>query len=81
MTTMGGAGRTGQGPNYVLVSADGHCGADLLDYKPYLERSYHEAFDLWAEGFQDPWASLDTELDDFGSTPGGDHHAGYCAGH
>jgi len=29
----------------VLISTDGHAGADLWDYKPYLESRYHEQFD------------------------------------
>ena len=28
--------------NYVTISSDTHCGANLLDYKPYLEKKYHE---------------------------------------
>ena len=44
----------------IIVSTDGHCGADLWDYKPYLEARYHEAFDPWAESFHDAWAD---ELD------------------
>lgn len=40
----------------VLISTDGHAGADLLDYKPYLERRYHEEFDAWAATFSDAWA-------------------------
>ena len=44
----------------VVVSTDGHCGADLRDYKPYLEHRYHEAFDPWADSFTDAWAE---ELD------------------
>jgi predicted TIM-barrel fold metal-dependent hydrolase len=39
----------------VLISTDGHAGADLRDYKPYLERSYHEQFDAWADSYHDPW--------------------------
>lgn len=46
----------------VLISTDGHCGADLLDYKPYLESQYHEAFDTWASAFHDAWAE-DTDQD------------------
>ncbi len=44
----------------IVISTDGHCGADLLEYKPYLEQRYHEAFDEWASGFHDAWAD---ELD------------------
>jgi predicted TIM-barrel fold metal-dependent hydrolase len=40
----------------ILISTDGHCGADLWGYKPYLEARYHDAFDGWARGFHDVWA-------------------------
>ena len=46
----------------VLISTDGHCGADLWDYKPYLEQRYHDAFDAWANAFRDAWAD-DTDQD------------------
>jgi len=46
----------------VLISTDGHCGADLWDYKPYLEARYHEQFDAWASDFHDAWAE-DTDQD------------------
>ncbi|MDH5238838.1 MAG: amidohydrolase [Acidimicrobiia bacterium] len=39
----------------VLISTDGHAGADLLDYKPYLERRWHDEFDAWAATFRDAW--------------------------
>ncbi len=39
----------------VVISTDGHAGADLRDYKPYLERQYHERFDAWASSFHDAW--------------------------
>jgi predicted TIM-barrel fold metal-dependent hydrolase len=44
---------------YILISADGHCGADLLDYKPYLESRYHDEFDAWASEFNDAWSVVD----------------------
>jgi predicted TIM-barrel fold metal-dependent hydrolase len=40
----------------ILISADGHCGADLYGYKPYLPAKYQEHFDEWAKAFHDPWA-------------------------
>ena len=40
----------------VVISADGHAGADLWDYKPYLEKRYQDQFDAWAAGFSDAWA-------------------------
>ena len=39
----------------VLISTDGHAGADLLDYKPYLEQRWHDEFDAWAADFRDAW--------------------------
>ena len=35
--------------HHIVISADSHCGADLWDYKPYLESKYHEDFDEWAK--------------------------------
>jgi predicted TIM-barrel fold metal-dependent hydrolase len=40
----------------ILFSTDGHAGADLLGYKPYLEERYLDAFDAWASSFHDVWA-------------------------
>jgi predicted TIM-barrel fold metal-dependent hydrolase len=40
----------------ILISTDGHCGADVRDYKPYLEARYHDAFEGWANAFHDVWA-------------------------
>jgi predicted TIM-barrel fold metal-dependent hydrolase len=46
----------------IVISADGHCGAPLWDYKQYLDRRYHEEFDPWARSFKDPWSEeLDQE--------------------
>jgi predicted TIM-barrel fold metal-dependent hydrolase len=48
----------------VLFSTDGHAGADVLDYKPYLESAYHDAFDAWAAGYHDAWADdIDQDRD------------------
>jgi predicted TIM-barrel fold metal-dependent hydrolase len=44
-----------------IVSSDCHAGADLRDYKPYLERRWHDAFDAWASTYTDAWARIDTE--------------------
>lgn len=32
---------------YVIISADGHCGLPLAEYRPYLENRFHAAFDQW----------------------------------
>src|ERR1035437_577461 len=38
----------GSSGHYVIISADGHCGLPLADYRPYLEVRFHPAFDDWA---------------------------------
>ena len=49
-------------PHKIVISTDGHCGADLWEYKSYLEQRYHDAFDPWAHSFHDAWADeLDQE--------------------
>jgi len=42
----------------IVISTDGHCGADLWDYKPYLEQRYHEEFGPWASNLRDAWADV-----------------------
>lgn len=57
--------RTGsESDHYVLISSDGHAGAELWDYKPYLAREFHDEFDAWAQQFTEPWADYDRELTD-----------------
>jgi predicted TIM-barrel fold metal-dependent hydrolase len=48
--------------HYIVISADSHCGADILDYKPYLEKKWHEEFDLWAKSYANPWEFLDPRV-------------------
>lgn len=43
---------------YTVISADCHAGADLLDYKPYLESRHHDAFDAWAATYVNPYEDL-----------------------
>ncbi|MEV8526901.1 MULTISPECIES: amidohydrolase family protein [unclassified Streptomyces] len=43
---------------YTVISADCHAGADLLDYKPYLESKYHDDFDAWAATYVNPYEDL-----------------------
>jgi predicted TIM-barrel fold metal-dependent hydrolase len=45
----------------VVVSTDGHCGADLYGYLPYLERRYHDEFETWVATYVDGWADLDSD--------------------
>ena len=43
---------------YTVISSDCHAGADLPDYRPYLEERWHEAFDRWLEGYVSPFRDL-----------------------
>jgi predicted TIM-barrel fold metal-dependent hydrolase len=43
---------------YILISTDGHAGANLWDYKPYLEARWHNEFDEWAKAYSDAWADV-----------------------
>jgi predicted TIM-barrel fold metal-dependent hydrolase len=43
---------------YTVISSDCHGGADLRDYRPYLEARHHEAFDAWADGYVNPFGDL-----------------------
>jgi len=44
--------------HYTVISADCHAGADLTDYRPYLDRAYIDEFDAWAADFVNPFADL-----------------------
>ena len=46
---------------YVIISSDCHAGAQVLDYRPYLERKWHDEFDAWAAKYSDAWADIDSE--------------------
>jgi predicted TIM-barrel fold metal-dependent hydrolase len=50
-----------KGKPYVLISTDCHAGADLRDYRPYLEQRWHEEFDLWADGYFDLWGEIEPD--------------------
>jgi predicted TIM-barrel fold metal-dependent hydrolase len=47
---------------YIVISSDNHAGADVLDYKPYLEQKWHEEFDVWAAHYTNPWDFVDPRL-------------------
>jgi predicted TIM-barrel fold metal-dependent hydrolase len=47
-----------EGERYLLISADCHAGASVAAYRPYLESRYHEAFDAWSAGYQNPFRDL-----------------------
>ncbi|MFD0068234.1 amidohydrolase family protein [Streptomyces sp. NPDC056690] len=71
---MEGKSRANTGPgedeHYVVISSDSHAGAGLRDYKPYLEKKWHEDFDAWADAYENPWDFVDPRLEredfDFG---------------
>lgn len=62
MSSDGHTGSDGQAMSgedrYTVISADCHAGADLLDYKPYLEKRHHDAFDAWAATYVNPYEDL-----------------------
>ena len=43
---------------YTVISVDGHAGAALQDYRPYLAARWRDEFDSWAAGFVNPFADL-----------------------
>jgi predicted TIM-barrel fold metal-dependent hydrolase len=43
---------------YTVISSDCHAGAQMLDYKPFLEARYHDDFDKWADGYVNPFGDL-----------------------
>ena len=43
---------------YVVISADCHGGAELYQYRDYLERRHHDAFDAWARTYAVPFEDL-----------------------
>ena len=43
---------------YTIISADGHAGGDIQDYKPYLPSRWHDEFDAWAASYVNPFADL-----------------------
>jgi predicted TIM-barrel fold metal-dependent hydrolase len=43
---------------YTVISADGHAGANLGDYRPYLESRYHDDFDAWAAEYEIPYEDM-----------------------
>ncbi len=43
---------------YTIISVDGHAGAELREYKPYLASRWHDEFDAWADAYVNPYADL-----------------------
>jgi predicted TIM-barrel fold metal-dependent hydrolase len=47
---------------YIVISADGHAGGNIPDYRPYLESRWHDEFDAWAADFENPYEDLEGDL-------------------
>ncbi len=47
---------------YVVISADGHAGGDVPDYRPYLEQRWLDDFDAWAATYEVPFEDLMGDL-------------------
>lgn len=43
---------------YVVISADGHAGADIRGYRPYLDHARLDEFDRWADAYVNPFGDL-----------------------
>ena len=43
---------------YVILSIDGHAGAEIMTYRDYLSSKYHAEFDEWVTTFVNPFADL-----------------------
>ena len=43
---------------YTVISADCHGGADVPDYKPFLERKWHDDFDRWIASYEIPYDDM-----------------------
>jgi predicted TIM-barrel fold metal-dependent hydrolase len=44
---------------YTVVSADGHAGAEIHQYRDYLERAYLDEFDRWVADYVVPYPDLE----------------------
>jgi predicted TIM-barrel fold metal-dependent hydrolase len=44
---------------YTVISTDGHAGADLRRYRPYLEAEHLDDFDRWADAYVNPFGDLE----------------------
>jgi predicted TIM-barrel fold metal-dependent hydrolase len=46
---------------YLVISADCHGGAALLEYRDYLDAKYRDDFDIWAASYEPPYEDLKGE--------------------
>jgi predicted TIM-barrel fold metal-dependent hydrolase len=45
--------------SYTIISADGHAGGEIHEYRDYLEAAYLDDFDAWVGDYQVPFADLE----------------------
>src|SRR6516165_1058464 len=50
------------GDHYIVISSDGHAGAQVHEYRAYLESKYHDEFDAWEAAFVNPFEDLRAEF-------------------
>jgi predicted TIM-barrel fold metal-dependent hydrolase len=46
------------GDRYIVISSDGHAGAQMEDYRNYLEKEWLDEFDDWATSYVNPFTDL-----------------------
>lgn len=47
---------------YIVISADGHAGGNIPDYRPYLASKWHDDFDAWMADYENPYEDLAGDL-------------------
>ena len=55
--------------HHVVISADSHCGAELREYRDYLESAYRDDFDIWADAMEENAARTDELFANLGKSP------------
>ncbi len=58
MTTTAPRSAPSPDDRLLVVSADGHAGAEIGGYRPYLADRWHGEFDAWAAAYENPYADL-----------------------
>jgi predicted TIM-barrel fold metal-dependent hydrolase len=46
---------------YIVISADGHAGGQMHEYRDHLESRYHDEFDQWVKTYVNPFEDLRAE--------------------
>lgn len=56
--TVGTSGAAAPDARYTVISSDCHAGADLGDYRAYLDAEFRDEFDGWAATYVNPFSDL-----------------------